>query len=209
MRTGSASIITTRPPVPSRRGWMVGAPIALGHAAVIAAMLAGGPPVARGQAAPAMSLYAVAESPAMPATPSIEFQLQAVAVEQDIPLLDIDRTAAASSAEGACDLTDTVQDSLRRSSTVRAALDELPRNERSVANAVMLWDGQWIDGASPGARAALGKIRAVVTAAVAAASAPCRAATQSGPRLISVAGAPDTVLALGSGRWRWDDLASP
>ena len=70
----------------------------------------------------------------------------------------------------------------------------------------MLWDGRWIAAGSPATRAALASIRQVLASAVRAAPAACRAAVQAGPRLFAVSGPPDSVLALGSGRWRWDDL---
>ncbi len=102
---------------------------------------------------------------------------------------------------GGCDLTDTVQAALRADPAARAALASLPPRARSVANAVMLWDGRWI-----GSGDEFGPIRTIVLAALRSASADCRAATQAGPRLIVVAGRPDFVLAVGSGRWRWGDL---
>lgn len=108
--------------------------------------------------------------------------------------------------EGGCDLTDTVQSALRSSESARAALAALPARARSVANAIMLWDGQWIDPASAADRRALVPVQDVVRATVRAASADCRTQLQAGPRLIVMPGPPDVVLALGSGRWRWDDL---
>jgi hypothetical protein len=107
-----------------------------------------------------------------------------------------------------CDLTDVVQAAVRNSPPARSALLMLPRGARSVANAVMLWDGAWTDGTTTSTRYALGKVRAVVTAAIDAASPDCRAAMQAGPRLAVVPGAPDIVIAFGSGRWRWGDLGA-
>jgi hypothetical protein len=105
-----------------------------------------------------------------------------------------------------CDLTDVVQTAVRESPPARSALLMLPRDARSVANAIMLWDGRWTAGTTTSTQYALGKIREVVTAAVDAASPECRAAVQGGPRLATVSGAPDMVIAFGSGHWRWGDL---
>ncbi len=113
-------------------------------------------------------------------------------------------TALPAPVAGSCDLTDTVQAALRADPTARSALGEMPPQAHSVANAVMLWDGRWIDGGK-----ALDRIRTIVLATLRAASADCREATQAGPRLIVIAGHPDFVLALGSGRWRWGDLDTP
>lgn len=116
--------------------------------------------------------------------------------------------AAVETGSGACDLTDSVQTALRDDSEARAALLALPPRARSVANAVMLWDGRWAAEDDPPATRAITRVRRVVGMVVAGASDECRQATQAGPRLITVAGPPDMVLALGSGRWRWADLAS-
>jgi hypothetical protein len=115
--------------------------------------------------------------------------------------------AAAPSSNGIdCDLTNVVEVAVRQSPPARSALLMLPRNARSVANAVMLWDGEWTAGTTTSTRYALGKIREVVLSAIGSASPDCRAALQAGPRLAIVPGAPDIVIAFGSGRWRWGDL---
>jgi hypothetical protein len=107
-----------------------------------------------------------------------------------------------------CDLTDVVQTAVRESSSARSALLMLPRVTRSVANAIMLWDGQWTAGNTTSTQYALRKVREVVTAAVDAASPECQAAVQAGPRLATVPGATDIVIVFGSGRWRWRDLTA-
>ena len=50
---------------------------------------------------------------------------------------------------GSCDVTSIVQQALRDSPEARDAVAALPPEARSVANAVMLWDGSWIAGAAP------------------------------------------------------------
>lgn len=108
---------------------------------------------------------------------------------------------------GACDLTGPVQAALQSSELVAASVPQIPRDQRSVANAIMIWNAAWI---SPDARfdpAAFDAIRNVVAETVAAASEECRLQPQGGPRLIMLPGATEnTVLALGSGTWRWQDL---
>jgi hypothetical protein len=109
---------------------------------------------------------------------------------------------------GGCDLTDVVQVALRESPTAHAAIEALPVKDRSVANAVMIWDGNWVQMTSPTARDALTTIRQIVAQTIAAATPDCRSQLQAGPRLIAIPGQTDVTLALGSGRWRWDDLAT-
>ena len=82
----------------------------------------------------------------------------------------------------------------------------IPRPARSVANAVMLWDGGWVE--SPG-RAAAGvtAIRMALIVGVRSAPPACQLQLVRGPELIILtAGGESTVLAIGSGEWRWGDL---
>lgn len=195
-----------------RRGVIAAATVA-GHAVAFAALhVAAIAPEASRQAV-AMTVYSVADVPPQLPSGRVAFHFEPIAAEATIPTLPADMpgvsTDAGAAPGGTCDLTDVVQANLRADPELQAALDRLPRSDRSVASAVMLWDGHWIVGASPAARDTLTKIRAVVIATIEAASLPCRTSSQTGPRLMSLRGEPDTILALGSGKWRWADLASP
>ncbi len=111
---------------------------------------------------------------------------------------------------GNCDLTAPVQAALVASEAVRADLPQIPRNERSVANAIMIWNAAWIVpivGDAQQSLAAHSTIRDTIADTIAAASPDCRLQPQAGPRLIILPGTGDnTVLALGSGVWRWQDV---
>ena len=114
-------------------------------------------------------------------------------------------------AGGACDLTAPVQAALQASEAVRDSIPQIPRDQRSVANAIMVWNVAWIvpDARSGGQidNAAAEIIRETIAGTIAAASPSCRLQPQGGPRLIILPGDPDNlVLALGSGSWRWQDL---
>lgn len=110
-------------------------------------------------------------------------------------------------AGGRCDLTEPVQAALRTSADVQAALPEIPRSQRSVANAIMIWNAQWIGQDRQSPPIATIAVRDVVAATIAAATPQCRMQAQTGPRLLTLPGTPQTtVLALGSGSWRWQDL---
>ncbi len=115
---------------------------------------------------------------------------------------------ADSSASGsACDLTGPVQTALQTSQDVMASLPKVPRDQRSVANAIMVWNAQWLTPDSKFQPTAFNAIRDVVAGTVAAASDACRLQPQGGPRLIVLPGpAENVVLALGSGTWRWQDV---
>lgn len=167
-------------------------------------------------AAPAPAALVTVTEIAAVAPPSlpVEVKLLPVAAVVDAPELAAVDVAVAPSALAApaqaganCDLGGAVQSSLRASPAVTAALQRIPRAARSVADAVMLWDGHWIDPGTVGGSAALDPIRAAVTDAVRAAPASCRDASVTGPRLLLIASASgNQVLAFGSGQWAWSQL---
>lgn len=124
----------------------------------------------------------------------------------DTVIAMLEQTDAAASGE-ACDLTDPVQAALQQSEAVAASLPQIPQARRSVANAIMVWNAQWVALHETLDPAAMAAIRDTVAGTVAAASPECRLQPQSGPRLILLPGVSETtVLAVGSGIWRWQDL---
>lgn len=149
------------------------------------------------------------QKPAMPLQPDIVPQIEMVSSAPSAlvvsMLAEADRAALQG---GACDLSGPVQAALQASSDVAQGLPTIAASQRSVANAVMLWDGTWtaaIDRLPP---VALQAIRTAVTQTLSLASEQCRAQEQAGPRLLYLPGADaTTVLVLGSGQWRWQDVA--
>ncbi len=108
-----------------------------------------------------------------------------------------------------CQLFDQLQNILQSSDQVRRALPLIPQRARSVANAVMLWDGHWLPAQAMGGPSAFDPIQAIVLQAILSAPPSCRVELVRGPRLIAISNANDTiVLAFGSGEWRWSDLLS-
>ncbi len=118
--------------------------------------------------------------------------------------------AASSGASGqTCQLTAWLQKALQADPQVQAALAEIPKPARSVANAIMLWDGGWV-GPRLDAAVGVATIRTAVISGVRSAPAACQAQIVRGPELIILTqGAGSTVLAIGSGEWRWGDLLAP
>ncbi len=107
----------------------------------------------------------------------------------------------------ACDLTAPVQAALQSSVEVQDALQEIPTSQRSVANAIMLWDGAWTVMRDRPAASALALVRNLVVQTIAAAGPECRFQVQAGPRLVYLSNdAVTTSLAIGSGQWRWQDV---
>jgi hypothetical protein len=122
------------------------------------------------------------------------------------PLTPIAASQTADSAS-TCQMAALLQTALAEDITVTTALAQVPRKARSVANAIMLWDGAWVDPAALGGSRALTPIQAAITAIIRTAPADCHDLVVLGPRLISIPDAQGaTLLALGSGAWRWEDL---
>lgn len=93
-----------------------------------------------------------------------------------------------------------------------AELAALPPGVRSSADAVMLWNGKWFDQDIPvpaptGAVPTSGSLRLAIETMVAAAPEGCRDEAMVGPEFVQVSeGDRTTLLAIGSGAWRWSDL---
>ena len=95
-----------------------------------------------------------------------------------------------------------------------AQLATLPPEVRSRADAVFIWNGEWLihSGAPPvvtsAAPAAIDSpLQRTIESAVASAATECRAAPMTGPAFIAVQeGTKTTMLVVGSGIWRWDQV---
>jgi hypothetical protein len=181
--------------------------------------LAAPPPASKPQR-PAPEITAtpteIAIDPTAPTDVEPQFVVANV-VEPDIdapPDLDdpvaLSVAAAASAAAGsACDLTRWLQAALQDDPRVRDALARIPRPARSVANAIMLWDGAWV---APRATATvdLETVRRAVINGVSAAPEACKSQIAQGPELLSLTDETGTtVVVVGSGIWRWAELLVP
>ncbi len=183
--------------------------IVLAHLMLVAGLIYDGQQPQPKPATAAISVYAIP-------VPHISLKAPIIAdapitIEVAAPLVEIAAPVAASpsaaASGGACSLIDTVQADLRDSAAVRMALGQVPAEARSVANAIMLWDGQWADPAAIGGSETANPIRQRIVETIMAASAECREADVIGPRLLLVPDAGGTaVLVLGSGSWRWAAL---
>ena len=115
--------------------------------------------------------------------------------------------ALATAGGKGCQILENLQASLQNSAEVKTALTLIPAASRSISNAILLWDGRWIDMPTTGGSAALTSIERITIQNVAQAPPTCQTETVHGPRLITLGDARDTmVLAFGSGDWRWADL---
>lgn len=114
-------------------------------------------------------------------------------------------TAASAAAGQACQLAEWLQQALQQDTQVRIALDKIPRPARSVSNALMLWDGDWVD--APATATGVSLIRDAIQSGIQSAPQTCRDEPMRGPVLITLVDETgSTLLAVGSGEWRWADL---
>lgn len=151
----------------------------------------------------------IAQQPPLPdllPPPMIELS---VVTPQTVALLE---QADAQAASGGCDLTAPVQAALRSSVGVQRELPAIPIERRSVANAIAIWNNDWVKPDAQLKIEIIDAIRGAVATTIDAASETCRMQPQGGPRLIylpvsSKPGAATTILALGSGDWTWQQVA--
>lgn len=121
---------------------------------------------------------------------------------------------------GGCTLSQAVGDAILADTAAMAELDALPAEARTKADAVMLWDGRW-EGrglgsstvqrvAPPAGTASTSAVRSVVEQVVRGALPECTKAPVSGPQFIILPGPlRNTIIVIGSGKWRWADLLAP
>ena len=110
-------------------------------------------------------------------------------------------------AGDSCRLAEWLQNVLATDPEVVAALARVPPASRSVANALMLWDGRWVATLDRSGADLMAPVRRRLVEGLLAAPEGCREDLIQGPRFIAVAEPqPATVLAVGSGIWRWSDL---
>lgn len=104
------------------------------------------------------------------------------------------------SGAGGCDMARWLQTQLRKDRTVRTAL------AGADGRAIRVWNGAWVrHGEEDGA--GLSQVREAIMWHVAFAPEACRAASQRGLVLLTLADGPGAPrLVLGAGAWRWSDL---
>lgn len=110
-----------------------------------------------------------------------------------------------------CDIADTLARAFTSNEALKSELARIGPESRSVANAIMFWDGGWVKLPASAPQAAIQTLRRAIIEGVEAAPAECLTQEVTGPRFIAVTGADSTImLVLGSGAWRWEQfLISP
>jgi hypothetical protein len=141
----------------------------------------------------------------LPTLPKIELKLETLAP----PAEPIFSAAAAESAGFGtnCDISDALARAFSENELVKAELERIGPKSRSVANAIMFWDGGWVELPSSAPPEAVDTLRRAIMEGVKAAPPECLTQDLAGPRFVPVTGSgPTMMLVLGSGEWRWAQL---
>jgi hypothetical protein len=127
--------------------------------------------------------------------------------EAEMELVGSFQPASMGEPGAACNLTQQLAEAFGSSPEVRQGIATIPASGRSVANALMLWDGRWAEGTQSGGMALL---RALLVKAIVSSRPECLQAQNQGPVLFLIPDNQTTVvLAIGSGQWRWADVVAP
>ena len=105
-----------------------------------------------------------------------------------------------------CDVASTLARAFTENALIRGELVRIGPGSRSVANAIMFWDGKWVDLPGEAPADAVNTLRRAILEGVRAAPPECLTQDIAGPRFIAVPGSRTTMLVLGSGTWRWEQL---
>ena len=155
-----------------------------------------------------------------PDAPARKAVVPPVPVKRKVALLPTKLTvemappASGSGSGSGCSVASAVGSALLSDEPAMAELAALPAEVRSDADAVMLWNGAWLDVATETqpqmTPTRIPELKRVVTAAVLALPIECQGVETAGPQLIPI---PEpgrtTMVVIGSGLWRWSDLIEP
>ena len=146
------------------------------------------------------------QPPQTPAPPPIVDLKVETPIEAPPPVF----SAAAAEQAGfgtSCEVAELLGRAFADNPLLRAHLARIGPEARSVANAIMIWDGKWVDVEQRAPEDAVGLLRRAIIEGVRAAPAECLGQDVAGPRFIPVKDAAGTtILVLGSATWRWEQL---
>ncbi len=166
-----------------------------------------------------LSVFDVASEEQKPSPPEPQPEPQQVVMPE--PIVDLELEAPPVAAEPVfeeaaaqragfgttCEVAGTLARAFMGSELVRAQLQRIGPEARSVANAIMFWDGQWVEVQGRAPEDALLTLRRAIVEGVRAAPPECLSQDVVGPRFITIdEGEGTMILVLGSGTWRWEQL---
>lgn len=116
---------------------------------------------------------------------------------------------ATTGAAGACSTLADVGTALLADPVVLDAIRRAPPETRSLADAVVVWNADWVEAAAT-PEAPLGPVRDLVQNALLASEDRCLDEALAGPRLMAIPNGDRTMfLVFGSGNWTWRQLVTP
>lgn len=160
-----------------------------------------------------LSVFSLSAAPSQPSIP-----IKAPVIVQDIkPISTTPAEAFAEqqqSAEGdpegeVCSPIDAVTTQLKNDPTVPAEINMVPRADRSISEAIVVWNAEWSNTAIA-EDAPLWNVRDRIESTLAELPLECLETPVAGPRLIPIViDGSTTFLAFGSGQWTWQQLIEP
>jgi hypothetical protein len=138
-------------------------------------------------------------------TPEIELAVETIA----LPTQPVFSAAAAESAGfgTTCDVSGTLARAFGENEFIKGELARIGPESRSISNAIMFWNAAWVELPGDAPKDAVEMLRRAIVEGVRAAPPECLAQELAGPRFIIVGDTSRaTMLVLGSGTWRWEQL---
>jgi hypothetical protein len=132
-----------------------------------------------------------------------------VPAEVALPAADANPQVELAAAGGGldCELGEGLRRAIQANPVLANSIEQIAPGSRSVANAIMLWEGAWVSMQDPVSQAAVTTLRQAITEGIEAAPPECLAAELTGPRFVILSdGIKSTTLVIGSGAWRWSQL---
>jgi hypothetical protein len=125
------------------------------------------------------------------------------------PAFSTDPDSAAQGSQGGCATLELVRKALLADPAAVAAVVHAPREARSIAEAVVIWNAGWADLAR-NVEAPLGPARQVLEQSIASIPAECLNEEIAGPRLFLIPAGEgvNMFLVVGSGKWSWGQLVA-
>ena len=110
----------------------------------------------------------------------------------------------------ACSPIDVVTTELANDPMVPMAITRVPRNDRSISEAIVMWNAEW-SSAAINEEAPMAEVRQMIHAILSDLPSDCLAVAVIGPRLVPITdeNGRTTFLAFGSGEWSWQQLVEP
>ena len=223
MRSRLKNLLTARDLLPRafaslRRRHLLMPAILAAHAFILAILLLApsGPAAAPASASRLRAFNVVAAdtlppAAAQPEPPRIPAPKPVIDLMAEAPL-DVAPPVVNASAEAdgpgmGCELAGLLGSAIENDPVLRAQLARIGPEARSVANAMMFWDGGWVQIEERAPEDAVAILRTAILDGIKSAPPECLGRDVEGPRFIPVREAAGTmILVLGSATWRWEQL---